>query len=238
MRHYGIQPRGRREDKKLISQLIISIVGIISLLFLFLYVGVPALLRLSSIIAGFKKESITNESNPELILEPFLDPLPLATNSAKLIVNGSSNPGYNVILYLNGVELEEKLVGNDGYFKFNNINLKEGDNEIYTVAKKDDQKSSPSQTVNVNFKKNAPKLEIENPKDGDSFRRDEREISIKGLTDEGNSLTLNDRFIYVSPDGSFSSNFRLNDGENKLEFKAIDRAGNETKTTLTVNYQS
>jgi len=237
MRHTRNLRRGSSEEKKSLQQLVLSILGIISLLFLFFYLGIPLLVKLSGFIAGFKKETAPTQNETNIVSEPFLDPLPTATNSAQIQVSGSANPGDDVILFVNDSKSGDKIVGKDGLFSFNNVSLDEGINEIYAQAKAGSKESSPSIKVKIVYKNNPPKLEIESPKNGDVFKREQREIDIKGITDEEVTVSINDRLIIVEPNGNFSSTYRLIDGENKIEVKATDSAGNTQTVEIKVTYE-
>lgn len=201
------------------------------------FVGIPLVIKVSSFIAGFKKENTVIQNDPSIILEPFIDTLPIATNSAKIDISGSASEGETVILYVNSVNKDEKVVGKDGLFTFNNVVLEKGENQIYAVSKKEDKQSQPSRKITVLYKDTPPKLEVETPKDKDIFKRENKEIDILGNTDEEVSLFVNDRLIIVDPGGGFLSKYRLSDGENKLEVKAVDSAGNTQKVEITVTYE-
>jgi hypothetical protein len=60
---------------------------------------------------------------------------------------------------------------------------------------------------------------------------------IKGLTDAGVIIWINDRFVAVKDDGSFNYSIRLQDEENTLNILARDSAGNETRLERKVIYQ-
>lgn len=237
MKHSRYIRRKAFEERKSLQQLVLSILGIISLLFLFFYIGIPSLVKLSSLIAGFKKDITTVQNENNVISEPFLEPLPVATNSAKITISGSANTGETVLLFLNNDKTAEKLVGKDGQFAFTNISLDTGTNDIYAIAKLNDKESLPSQKLKVSYQNEPPKLEVESPKDGEVFKRENKEILIKGKTDEEAIVSVNDRLIIVDPNGNFSTTLRLNDGENKLEIKAADNAGNSQKVDLKVIYE-
>lgn len=240
MRHTRYSRSSRRsDDRKNAQQLVLIVVGIVSLLFIFFFVGLPLLIKLSSFIAGFKKDIGTTAVNEDqVILEPFLDPLPEATFSATIAVTGSANSGNNIVLFVNNSKESEKLVGKDGVFEFKNVALDKGTNSIYVIAEESNKKSQPSETFSVVMDNEPPSLAIDAPVDGGTFRRDEREIAIRGTTDSEATITLNGRSVFVNSNGSFSDTYRLNDGENKLEFTAVDPAGNTQKTTITVTYES
>lgn len=227
----------RFDDRKNAQQLVLTIAGIIALLFIFFAVGIPFLIKLSSTIAGFKKETVTNTNETQVVLEPFLDPLPVATFSARINVTGSANSGESVTLYVNGDKFNEKIVGKDGVFEFNNVPLDKGTNDVYAVSKVVNKESQPSQKYKIVMETEPPTLTIDSPVEGSNFKRENREIEIRGQTDSEATVSLNDRFVFVNPSGYFSEMYRLNDGENKLEFKATDPAGNVQTVSIKVTYE-
>ncbi len=235
MRH--IRYTRRTDDRKSAQQLVLSIAGIISLLFIFFFVGIPFLIKFSSFIAGFKKETVVQNNETGVVLEPFLDPLPEATFSARISISGNATSGDSVILYVNKEKISEKIVGKDGVFSFNNVPLDKGKNEIYSVSKSGNKESQPSEKYTIIMESEPPKLTIESPSDGSVFKRENRDIEIRGQTDEDAGISLNQRFVFVNPNGSFTTTYRLNDGENKLEFISTDQAGNTETVILTITYQ-
>ena len=61
-------------------------------------------------------------------------------------------------------------------------------------------------------------------------------MAISGQTEVGTDLTINAKFVRVDSEGRFSVKWPLSEGDNQLDFLARDKASNETKKTLTVNY--
>lgn len=189
-------------------------------------------------MAGFKNETTLNQEDTEILIEPFLDPLPEAVNHSQITISGSGISGNTVILYLNEKKVDEQIVGNDGQFAFRSVTLNKGNNSVYAISTLKENESPQSKTITVIYKDQPPKLEIETPSNGASFKREEKEIEIKGQTDEGVTVTVNERFVYVSPSGSFSLDYRLSEGENKLKIEAIDNADNKKTVEMTVTYES
>lgn len=237
MKHLKSLRRKSNEEKKIIQQLAISILGIISFLIFIIYLGFPVVIKVSSFIAGFKKENILTSNNQSIVIEPFLDPLPATTNSARINISGNANEGETVVLYINNSIRDEKIIGKDGHFNFDNISLEEGENQIYTISKKDNQESQPSKKINILFDDEPPKLEIETPKNNDIFKKDSQEINIVGRTNEEANLFINNRSVIVNQGGNFSTKYKLSQGENKLEIKAVDPAGNIQTLEINVTYE-
>lgn len=160
-----------------------------------------------------------------------------ATNSASQTIKGLAEPGATVFLTINANPAGNVVVTDDGEFLFRSINLYEGDNELNAVAVDPaGNRSQPSQSVNILFSTEVPKLEIESPADRQSFSGNPARLNIVGKTDPGVRLTVNDRVIIVDSSGSFSSTVNLNPGENTLIVRAKNETGNESRKELLVTY--
>ena len=90
--------------------------------------------------------------------------------------------------------------------------------------------------MTVRVDQEPPALEITKPKASDRFFDKDNPISAEGKSEEGANLTVNNHFVLVRSDGSFSTQISLTTGDNQLDFVAKDKAGNETKKIITVNY--
>jgi uncharacterized protein YfaP (DUF2135 family) len=66
------------------------------------------------------------------------------------------------------------------------------------------------------------------------------EITVSGIVTDKNdsspSVFLNDKQLYVDYDGSFSSSVSLEEGDNTLTFKAVNKNGKRTKVEKTVTF--
>ncbi len=235
MKH--LKSRKKIEQKQTFQHLIITALGIISLILFIYFIGFPLLIKISVSIANFRKENITPLNETAIISEPFLDNLPIATNSAVISVSGNANEGETVILYLNSTKVEEKVVGKDGLFTFKTVNLNKGENQIYAIAKKEDKKSLPSKKITILYDNEPPSLAVITPQEGEIFHKENQEIEISGNTEAGVNLFLNDRVVIVNPDGSLKTTYQLNEGANKLIIKAVDLAQNSTQIEREVIYQ-
>lgn len=169
---------------------------------------------------------------------PLIDPLPEATNSAILEIIGEAEASSELNLFLNGETVKQMVVGDSGTFRVDGVNLREGDNNIYAVATDmagNRSQESPRQTITLD--KEPPELSIEFPQNNQILSGDEREIAIKGKIEEDAVITINERKIVVDLDGSFEASYSLTDGENSITIIAKDKAGNQTKEELVVNYR-
>ncbi len=225
------------ENKKLKYRVLLFFGASIFLVFFILKFGLPALLNLSTFIAGFSKDTTPVTSENEFVVTPILYGNDIATNSAQITVSGVSQEGYTVALYSDGEKIDEVIVGRDGAFNFDKVRLAKGSNEFYTIATYNNKQSNPSETIQVTYKNEPPKLEIRSPENGAKFRREQKSIEITGSTDPEVVLSVNNRYVIVEPSGNFTTNYSLSDGSNKLEFVAKDTAGNENKASLELTYE-
>ncbi len=229
----------RLEEKRSKKQLILSLIGLVALIVLTVTVGIPLLVQGSVFIGNLKsRQPVVDAGDKTPPFPPTLSSIVSATNSATLKLDGFAEPDSTLILYVNNDEVKKTLLDKDGTFNFADIQLEPGTNSIYAIAEDaSGNKSDPSQTWQIVYKKDAPKLQIDQPTAGQTFPKDQQEIEIKGSTDTGVAVTINDRFVSVKDDGSFVFRYKLSDGENTLNFLARDPAGNETKSELKVTYQ-
>jgi hypothetical protein len=151
-----------------------------------------------------------------------------ATNQEVIEIKGYATANSKVELYLDD-ELKDSLrVGEDGSFTFENVELVLGTNNIYGKTIDDSGKVSlPSKTIRITLDSEEPSLEVSEPEDGKSVQG-ERRLRIAGKTEVDAKVFINDSQTVVKSDGSFASEISLNDGENLITIKAVDKAGNTT----------
>lgn len=228
----------RKQERQIYRRIAITVVLSIVLLFLIFNWGIRALVA----VADFWDLIRTGrETQATAVLPPFpprLEPVASATNSATLVVRGFAAPGSSVELFLNGQSLGKKLVTNDNTFTFDDVILENGENQISALAT--DQAgngSQPSGSLAITYKNKAPKLVINTPNDGQHFSGSgQQELKIFGKAEGANQVTINGFWATLVPDGTFTYNLRLNQGENKVTVVASDDAGNKTTNERTVFY--
>lgn len=227
------------EDKANTRQAVRLSIIAIALLIIFLIYGLPLLARFSTFIVnlGQKDEQVQISDTTPPAPPTFLD-VPEFTNKSSLKITGKSEDGATIVLYKNG-DQEEVLADKSGSFQFN-FDLLKGKNTLSAVAvDKAGNQSQATKEVTITNDTESPTITIESPQNGDSFSGNfERQLTIKGSTGEKTDLTINDRSTLVNADGSFTFSTSLEEGENTFNLKAVDKAGNETETSITVNYSS
>lgn len=219
--------------KKFFKTVILLIVSVI----LVIFVGLPVLARLAvglSLLKGNETQNTIKENNP--LFPPSLEPLPEATNSATITVAGVSDKDREVVISVNNREIQRLETDELGKFTARGISLEDGENTVSVVIEKDNQKSNPA-TQTITYKKEAPEITISEPVEGQVFCCDQKDVIIKGTTNEDAKLSINERYVIVDRDGGFSYKVTLNDGENTIKLKSEDNAGNikEIEFKLTYN---
>lgn len=228
----------RRLEQQSKRNLLISALGIFVVLFLLFKFGLPLLINFTLFISGFKNSQDTSsEKSVSFVSPPVLNPLPSATNSAEVTISGSAPQKQTVMLYLDGGLVGKMKVDKDANFLFENIELSKGTNTI--TAKAMDEKGNESENsdpITVLLKTDSPQLSIDSPSDGQSFAKDDKTAQVRGKTDSGVKVTVNNFWVIVDENGNFSYQLPLRDGENKIAVVAVDEAGNKAEMERKVNY--
>ncbi len=169
------------------------------------------------------------------IAPPVLNPMNEATKSAQIIVSGYAGDKQDIKLYVNGKFIDKTTVNKDKQFTFQNVPLEKGNNEIKAKALTDkDKESDYSQILNINYIDKAPSLDINYPQDGQTISKGDSPITVKGKTDPGVKVTINDFWAISNDDGSFSYSLSLHDGDNDIKIIATDDAGNQTTKEIKI----
>ncbi len=225
------------EERRNIRKAFLFVVSTIVLLVLLVTIGIPILAKFAAFVSDLKGGGTqTQKVDTTPPGPPHLNSLPDFTNKKSLSITGTSEPGATVVLSLND-QTQETLAGNDGNFSYT-FDLNKGSNTISALSKdSSENKSQKTPTYTVVFNTEAPNLEITSPSDGTSFSGSkQRQVTISGKTSIGSSLTANDRLVKVNDDGTFSYTTTLSEGDNVLNFKATDQAGNTTEKSITLKF--
>lgn len=223
----------RRNRRRAFFFTFLTLLSLLALIFF----GLPAIAKFAAFLTDLRKSSLPvdkNDTTPPA--PPRLASLPEATNKAEIELSGITEEGAIVTLFINGKE-EEIVANSEGNFAFS-FTLEKGENEVYAKAKDAaGNESQPSSVQLVIFDNEAPPLTISSPLDGAQFfGESQRQLSIRGTTEAGVTLTVNDRIVKVEDDGSFVFVSSLGEGTNSFNFKSTDKAGNQTEKTISVNF--
>jgi len=155
-----------------------------------------------------------------------VDEVPKLVNTPEIEITGKTDPEATV--YVND---EEADVDEDGNFSIT-VTLLEGLNTLIIRAEKG--ALSKTKKVSVTLDSIPPILKVNVPE-----KVQDRVFEVSGTTEPTATLTINDEPVIVQADGTFTYTVSIPEGEKEitLEFKAVDRAGNEAKMVKTVIYQ-
>lgn len=226
----------KREQKKLLRQtVLISLAGLVLLVSFIVFI-IPGAVRFAANIfdtdVGFESQDSIPPQVPSLSI-PYT-----ATYSASINLVGTGEPESEVVILLNGDEYERVVVDDDGSFELK-VSISEGENSLvaYGIDEAENE-SSVSRTYRVELDSEPPKIEIESPQDGETIElRKNQLVTIKGKSESSAKVFVNGRVTYARSDGSFSTTFQLSEGENKLEIRAEDKAGNVSESELTIFFR-
>jgi hypothetical protein len=226
------------EEKRNFRKGIILVLATLIVIGLSLKFGLKLLANLAIWVDDFRSINRTIDKNDNIPpAPPNVWAEYTATNSAYISVYGYSEPDAIITLTLNKNKTGEVIAGKDGTFVFDNVTLKEGENEINAIATDQTNNTShPSETFKILFFSKQPKLDIGQPADGQKFSGPVKQIEVKGQTDPENRVVINGRMAVVRDDGTFVLNISLNQGDNLITVRATDIAGNSIQTEKTVSY--
>lgn len=222
----------KREKNKLVKQSMLAIALSVFLAVAFLFVVLPNAPRLIGLVVGNSKQDVNNDNFPPQV--PIIQLSTRNTNQPSFILQGYSEPKSRVKLMHNDDELDEIVANDSGIFEIK-IGLVEGENTFSATAiDQAENVSSQSKPEKLYLDTEPPDLSWdESIVDGMSvIGKDKQFFSLKGQTESGAKITVNDRFFFAKADGSFEYRLRLQEGENQLVIKLEDKASNQTVKNL------
>lgn len=212
--------------------------GIIVVIVVFGFVGFQLLINYSLLLDKIRgeNESTEQEKKDEIgyLSPPSFDVSYSATSSSSLSFTGRAEEDTIVELYIN-----DKLIDtteSDGDFMFRNIKLSGDKNEIKVRSKKGKEKSSFSDRAIVNYREKEPILEVNTPKNGDSFSGGQSILKVTGKSEPYAKVTINGAWAIMDDEGNFNYNYQMQSGENTLQFVSKDDAGQKTEQEVKFNY--
>jgi bacillopeptidase F len=196
--------------------------------------GIPLFMN---VIAGNGGQRVNTENDIIPPQTPMISALPDATNSARIVVEGYTEAAANVELLVND-QVQKMLKADDkGYFTFDST-LISGENRVQLRAKDEKGNESLSEVSLVNYDNKPIELVVSSPKDGSEyFGKTNQVIDIKGSVDKKEvTVLVNNSFVQVDKDGSFTHRFMLSNGDNNITVKATDPAGNNSEKSFKLVY--
>lgn len=228
--------RAKTESKKMFRQTILMMIASIAIIIIFLFLVLPTLLKF---VSGQGGDTIFSGEDTIAPQTPIISAPVSATNSAKLTINGYGEKDATVYLILNGSErADSKVEEEDGKFEIS-VDLDNGENKVKLYAEDDSQNQSENtREYSVVFDNIAPTLELESPTDGQQIELRKNQVTtIKGMTEANAKVAINGRVTRADSEGSFSTTYQLQEGDNKLQFVITDDAGNSTEQEITVKFR-
>lgn len=175
------------------------------------------------------------KDGPLVLLDPTLDDVPYATNTATITVHGTAMAETTVDLLVNGAKRDSRRSSFEGEFTFDVV-LTEGENTLQ-VSSKDSGSTQKlvSRKYAVVYRDTPPELTLEGFEDGKTV--DKPDFTVQGKTDKEVFIQVNNAPVVVRADGSFSTTITLKEGDNIILVVATDVAGNETKQEAKIVYK-
>lgn len=228
----------RHTERTTKKNFILSLLGIAIVIFVAIKFGIPLLINFSLFIADRGSGSdvqVTNSKDPSFISPPVLDPLPIATNSAKVFLSGVGSPNQTVKIYINNSLSSQLPTKDDGSFLLV-ADIRKGLNTIRAKMVVKGKESGFSESITITYIDSKPTLELSSPLDGQAFSKDQNTALVSGNTSTGARITVNGFWAIVDDQGNFSYSLPLNSGENQIKVVATDEAGNTTEKEVKVTY--
>jgi hypothetical protein len=228
----------KHQQKKFATKIVSLIIILFFVIYFIFTVGFRLLLNVSAFIANLTSKKQTNQTvkSEGVYGSIYIDSIPTATNSSKIMVGGSVVNLSTVEFYLNSEKVKEIKMNASDYFSEEIGDLKKNQNTVYIRGKlKDSREAKQSKEFNVLYKPDKPKLEVKEP--ADKSKTSKQEIKIKGETDKETFIKINDFPVVVDANGNFEYTVQLKDGDNSFTVTAEDIAGNVETKTIAVTYQ-
>ena len=226
----------RRLEIQTKRNIFFSLLGIIVIFFVLIKFGVPLLVNFSLFISGGKNASSpVTKTSPVFLSSPILNSMPQATNSAKILIQGTALKFATIDLYINESLVDKTTAKEDGTFSFE-VNLSKGVNRISAKAQKENIESTNSKNFEILFKDTVPSLSVFAPIDGQSFSKDQNTLTVSGTSDSDTKVTVNDFRAIIDEKNNFSFLLPLKDGDNVIKISAVDQAGNKSEKEIKVKY--
>lgn len=225
----------KKQQRKLAKQTAIIIFITLALIIGFLFLVLPNIVRVAfNVLDGDVITQATDDIPPQV---PILDAPVEATYSGTIKITGYGEAESEIILVLNGNESDKQIISEQGTFELN-AELTEGENSITTYSVDEAKNESlTSKKYSVVLDTENPTIEISEPENGSTITLRKNQITtIKGITEPNAKIFINGRLSYADSEGNFSGTYTLEEGENKVLVKAVDKAENESETELTLNF--
>jgi bacillopeptidase F len=225
----------KKQQRKLAQQTAVIIFVILTLILGFLFLILPNIVRVAfNVIDGDVITNSTDDIPPQV---PILDAPVEATNSGTIKISGYGEAKSEVILVLNGEESDKKMISDEGTFELE-AELTEGENSITTYSVDEAKNESlASRKYSIILDTENPTIEIEEPENESRITLRKNQVTtVRGTTEANARVFIGGRLSFANSEGNFAGTYSLEEGDNKIIIKAVDKAGNESEIELTVNF--
>ena len=229
--HYTYRESSKKSEKLIYKRIGIVMLATVVITTLIWFWGTN-FINLLGILAKPVEQLETGPTLTIPISKPSLKPLPEATNKNSISIDGTTTGGEEVTL-VGPTGTLTTVSESDGTFSFAKVTLKSGLNLI-KVSVLDSDGEKLEESFVIMFDNQPPQLEIFQPKDGQSFSKNTKNIEVSGKTEEEAEVFVNDLQAIVNPGGQFTFNYPVKAGTINIKIKATDKAGNKVETTITV----
>lgn len=225
----------KKEQQKVVKQTYLFITTALVAVVVFVFLLLPGFISVVNSVIGSNPFEPMDTIPPQV---PTLDIYLEATSEASLAISGNGEAGSKLTILVNGAKDSEVTIDEDRTFEVGII-LNEGENIIKAFSTDDaGNDSAHTKPETVFYDTTNPFIELENLLDNQEIIGKENEnYTIVGSTEPRATLLIDGRSVFVDSEGKFSTQIRLNEGENTLHFRAVDMAGNSTEAEFHVSFR-
>jgi hypothetical protein len=224
-----------KQKKDLTKQSIILLILSILIGAIFLVIVLPNAVRL--FFEVLDEQTIIDQDSGLPPQPPLIEAPPLHTNTSKLSLSGYAQPSTTVHVLVNSQKETSIDINDDGEFALE-LALNEGENLLSLFTTNQANVESKTITHNITVDTKPPEIKIGFPEPDQTFELIENQtITIEGETKPRSQVSINNRMVIANSEGLFNYRYHLSEGENKIEIKVRDQAGNESETELTVFFK-
>ncbi len=182
-----------------------------------------------------------NDNGPGDIIppsSPIFSDTNEATNEKEITLNGITEAGATVKLFVNGPEKGKTTSDNDGVFTFIDIKLSTGKNIIFAKAiDENGNESEKSELLEIVFDEEEPEIKITEPTNGEEVKNLDKRVMIRGTVNEEANVKVNGRQAIMGSENSFELLLGIEEGDIQIEVEATDKAGNTKIETIYIKYK-
>lgn len=233
------QYKRNKEEEEMLKKLyktVGALVAVIAFLFITLNFFGP---KVGSLFLLISKNR--NDNGPGDIIPPsapIFSDTKNATKEEKITINGITEAGATVTLFVNGPEAQKTTADNDGFFTFVDIEISKGKNLIFAKAiDENGNESEKSETLEIVFDDKNPEVTIDTPKNGEEIKNLDKRVLVKGTVNEEASVKINGRQAIIGQNNSYELLLSVEEGDVTIEVEATDIAGNTAKETIYIKYK-